>query len=50
MAPASFVDGFGPAIGIAAALSLMGAIIGLALSGRRAAVRVSTAPALQPQA
>jgi MFS family permease len=40
--PASFVDGFGPAIGVAAGLSLTGAIIGLALPGRRAA------PALVP--
>jgi len=48
--PASFVDGFGPAIGVAAGLSVVGAIIGLALPGRRATARVSTAPALQPQA
>jgi EmrB/QacA subfamily drug resistance transporter len=47
--PASFVDGFGPAIGIAAALSLIGAIAGLALPGRQPAVRVSAAPALQTQ-
>jgi EmrB/QacA subfamily drug resistance transporter len=45
----SFVDGFGPAIGIAAALSLIGAIAGLALPGRRPTVRVSAAPALQTQ-
>jgi MFS family permease len=39
---AQFVDGFGPAIGIAAALSLAGAVVGLGLPGRRGA----TAPAL----
>jgi EmrB/QacA subfamily drug resistance transporter len=32
-----FVDGFGPAIGVAAGLSALGAIVGLALPGRRAA-------------
>jgi EmrB/QacA subfamily drug resistance transporter len=37
-----FVDGFGPAIGVAAGLSLLGAIVGLALPKRREA----TAPAL----
>jgi EmrB/QacA subfamily drug resistance transporter len=37
-----FVDGFGPAIGVAAGLSLLGAIIGLALPKRREAA----APAL----
>jgi EmrB/QacA subfamily drug resistance transporter len=37
-----FVDGFGPAIGVAAGLSLLGAIVGLALPRRREA----TAPAL----
>jgi EmrB/QacA subfamily drug resistance transporter len=31
-----FVDGFGPAIGVAAGLSALGAIVGLALPGRRA--------------
>jgi EmrB/QacA subfamily drug resistance transporter len=36
-----FVDGFGPAIGVAAGLSLLGAIVGLALPKRR-----ETAPAL----
>ena len=34
LSPASFVDGFGPAIGVAAGLSLLGAIIGLALPAR----------------
>jgi EmrB/QacA subfamily drug resistance transporter len=40
--PASFIDGFGPAMGVAAGLSLVGAIVGLALPTRREA----TAPAL----
>jgi EmrB/QacA subfamily drug resistance transporter len=35
--PAAFTDGFGPAIGVAAALSLAGAVAGLALPGRRRA-------------
>jgi EmrB/QacA subfamily drug resistance transporter len=35
--PAAFTDGFGPAIGVAAALSVAGAVAGLALPGRRAA-------------
>jgi EmrB/QacA subfamily drug resistance transporter len=39
---AQFIDGFGPAVGVGAGLSLLGAIVGLALPGRRAA----TAPAL----
>jgi EmrB/QacA subfamily drug resistance transporter len=33
--PASFVDGFGPAIGVAAGLAFAGAIASLALPGRR---------------
>ena len=32
---AAFVDGFGPAIGVAAVLALAGAAAGLALPGRR---------------
>jgi MFS family permease len=35
--PAAFTDGFGPAIGVAAALALAGAVAGLALPGRRRA-------------
>jgi EmrB/QacA subfamily drug resistance transporter len=35
--PAAFTDGFGPAIGVAAALALAGAAAGLALPGRRRA-------------
>ena len=38
---ATFVDGFSPAIGVAAGLALLGAVVGLALPGRRR----STAPA-----
>jgi hypothetical protein len=38
---ATFVDGFSPAIGVAAGLALLGAVAGLALPGRRR----STAPA-----
>jgi hypothetical protein len=34
---AAFTDGFAPAIGVAAGLSLAGAVAGLALPGRRAA-------------
>jgi EmrB/QacA subfamily drug resistance transporter len=49
VSPASFVDGFGPAIGIAAVLSLVGALAGLALPGRQPTVRPSAAPALQTQ-
>jgi hypothetical protein len=45
--PASFVDGFGPAIGVAAALSLVGALAGLALPGRRPAARNLVAPAVE---
>jgi EmrB/QacA subfamily drug resistance transporter len=35
--PVSFIGGFGPAIGVAAGLSLVGAIVGLALPKRREA-------------
>jgi EmrB/QacA subfamily drug resistance transporter len=45
-----FVDGFGPAIGVAAGLSLIGAIVGLALPRRREAAapaRVVPAPAIE---
>jgi EmrB/QacA subfamily drug resistance transporter len=35
--PSAFVDGFGPAIGVTAALSAIGAVAGLALPGRRPA-------------
>ncbi len=43
---ATFTDGFGPAIGLAAALALAGAIAGLALPGRRPAARMTAVPAL----
>jgi hypothetical protein len=39
----AFLDGFAPAIGVVAALSLAGAIVALALPGRRQAAE--TAPA-----
>jgi MFS family permease len=44
-----FIDGFGPAIGVAAGLSLLGAIVGLALPKRReAAPALATAvPAIE---
>jgi hypothetical protein len=45
--PAAFVDGFGPAIGIAAALALAGAAAALALPGRRRS-DVSSAPLVAP--
>ena len=47
---ASFVDGFGPAIGVAAGLALIGAVAGLALPGRRrgsASARATATPALE---
>jgi hypothetical protein len=34
--PGTFTDGFAPAIGVTAALSLVGALAGIALPGRRA--------------
>jgi EmrB/QacA subfamily drug resistance transporter len=48
----AFTDGFGPAVFVAAGLSLAGAIAGLALPGRRSApapapVRVHAVPALE---
>jgi EmrB/QacA subfamily drug resistance transporter len=49
---ATFIDGFTPAILVAAGLSLCGAIAGLALPGRRRAAaptRIATVPALQTQ-
>jgi EmrB/QacA subfamily drug resistance transporter len=48
--PSAFVDGFGPAIGVAAALSAIGAAAGLALPGRRpTAAAILPVPALQAQ-
>jgi EmrB/QacA subfamily drug resistance transporter len=40
VSPAAFIDGFEPAILVAAALALVGALAGLALPGRRAAAFV----------
>jgi hypothetical protein len=42
--PAAFTDGFVPAIGVAATLSLVGALAGVALPGRRAAAPIVLAP------
>jgi len=39
--PQAFTDGFTPATGICAALSLAGALVGLALPGRRPAPAVA---------
>ncbi len=50
VSPASFVDGFGPAIGVAAGISLAGAAAGLALPGRARARRVNAVPALDTHA
>jgi MFS family permease len=47
--PSAFVDGFAPAIGVAAAFALIGAVVGLALPGRRrAAAPAIPVPALEP--
>jgi EmrB/QacA subfamily drug resistance transporter len=43
--PGTFTDGFAPAIGVTAALSLVGALAGLALPGRRAVPDVGRGPA-----
>ena len=45
----AFIDGFGPAIFVAAGLALLGAIAGLALPGRRAAAAapIGAVPALE---
>jgi EmrB/QacA subfamily drug resistance transporter len=43
----SFVDGFTPAILVAAGLSLTGAVAGLALPGRRPAASAAAVPALE---
>jgi MFS family permease len=48
--PQAFIDGFAPAAGVGAGLSLVGAIIGLGLPGRRAvadAAPVYPVPALE---
>jgi EmrB/QacA subfamily drug resistance transporter len=46
----TFIDGFGPAIGVACGLALIGALCGLALPGRRAAAAVVDLPAGAVQA
>jgi EmrB/QacA subfamily drug resistance transporter len=48
--PAAFVDGFSPAVGVAAGLALAGVIAGLALPGRRGATAVAAVAALEAQA
>ena len=51
--PDAFLDGFAPAIAVVAALSLAGAIVALALPGRRQAgeaAPLGTAPALEGEA
>jgi EmrB/QacA subfamily drug resistance transporter len=50
VSPASFIDGFGPAIAVAAGISLAGAAAGLALPGRGRAQRISVVPALETHA
>jgi EmrB/QacA subfamily drug resistance transporter len=45
--PGEFVDGFAPAMGVGAGFALIGAIAGLALPGRRAAIPVAAVPALE---
>jgi EmrB/QacA subfamily drug resistance transporter len=48
--PSAFVEGFRPAIGLAGGLSVIGAVAGLALPGRRrAAAPVLAVPALEAQ-
>ena len=51
VSPPAFVEGFVPAIGVAAGLSALGAVAGLALPGRRGrtAVPIVAVPALEAQ-
>jgi hypothetical protein len=44
--PQAFTDGFGPALGVCAALALVAAIVGLLAPGRPTAGPASTAPAV----
>jgi hypothetical protein len=44
--PAAFIDGFGPAIGVAAGLAAIGAVAGLALPGRRPPAQAELARAV----
>ncbi len=49
----SFVDGFRPAIGVAAAMAAIGSIVAIGLPGRRtpaAEVIVDVSPVLEPEA
>jgi EmrB/QacA subfamily drug resistance transporter len=52
LSPPAFVEGFGPAIGVAAGLSALGALAGLALPGRRrrTAAPMLAVPAVEAQA
>ena len=50
VSPASFIDGFGPAIAVAAGISLAGAAAGLALPGHGRAQRIGVVPALETHA
>ena len=43
--PQAFIDGFGPAVGVAAGLALAGAVAGLALPARN----LAAVPALRPE-
>jgi EmrB/QacA subfamily drug resistance transporter len=45
--PSAFVDGFAPATGVGAALALTGAVVGLALPGRRRAAAPAVVPAFE---
>ena len=47
MTDAAFVDGFAPATAVGAGLALIGAIVGLALPGRRTAPAPATVPAFE---
>jgi len=49
ISPAAFTDGFAPAIGVAAMLSLVGAFAGLSLPGRRTAAPNVLAPPVAVQ-
>jgi hypothetical protein len=46
--PAAFVDGFAPAVATGAGLSLLGAVVGLGLPGRRRAARAGDQAPAEP--
>jgi EmrB/QacA subfamily drug resistance transporter len=46
--PQAFTDGFAPALGVTAGLSLVGALVGLGLPGRRPPRRVAPTPEARP--